>query len=55
MQYFEDPSHPTEIDLGKLLVDAAAEAGVKHLVYSSAESSKEVTNGEIDCETFESK
>ncbi|KAH7261984.1 hypothetical protein BKA59DRAFT_539634 [Fusarium tricinctum] len=56
----DDPSvsqenGPTELDLGKSLVDAAAEAGVRHFVYSGMASASEVTGGAIPNKAFEMK
>ncbi|KAF1812526.1 NAD(P)-binding protein [Eremomyces bilateralis CBS 781.70] len=52
---FDDPKNPTELDLGKLLVDTAADAGVKHFIYSSGASPSALTNGELMIPTFENK
>ncbi|KAH6980631.1 hypothetical protein BKA56DRAFT_616474 [Ilyonectria sp. MPI-CAGE-AT-0026] len=48
----DDPSintegGPTETDLGKLIVDAASEARVKHLVYSSFASATKASKGQV--------
>lgn len=45
---------PTEFDLGKNLVDAAAEAGVRHFVYSGMASASEVTGGTVPNKAFDS-
>ncbi|KAI9163046.1 NmrA-like family domain-containing oxidoreductase lnaB [Paramyrothecium foliicola] len=51
-----DPKNgPTELDLGKTIIDAAAEAGVQHFVYSGMASAKEITNGEIPNQPFDEK
>jgi hypothetical protein len=51
---FEDPEHTkTEVDLGKLIVDAAIEAGVEVLVYSGFNSAKEITNGKVPNPAFD--
>jgi uncharacterized protein YbjT (DUF2867 family) len=39
------PPHTHETDLGKQLADAAVEAGVQHLVFSSLENVDEITGG----------
>ncbi|KAF7542925.1 hypothetical protein G7Z17_g11162 [Cylindrodendrum hubeiense] len=49
------PGGPTETDLGKLIVDAAAEAGVRHFVYSGMESASEITNGDVPNAAFDEK
>ena len=50
----EDPENTkTEVDLGKLVVDAAIEAGVKVLVYSGFNSAKEITNGKVANPAFD--
>lgn len=45
---------PTEFDLGKLLLDCAAEVGVKHVVWSSVSSSKKISNGQVVIDAMES-
>ena len=54
-QAFADPNKPTEFDLGCILVDTAAEAGVKHVVYSSSPSSTELTEGKVKIEPMDSQ
>ncbi|KAH7149201.1 hypothetical protein B0J13DRAFT_300025 [Dactylonectria estremocensis] len=44
-----------ETDLGKILVDAAAESGVRHFVYSGMESASKITNGAVPNKAFEEK
>ena len=44
-----------EYDQGVNLIDAAAEAGVGHLVLSTLPSSKKISDGEIDLPHFETK
>ncbi|KAF2187323.1 NAD(P)-binding protein [Zopfia rhizophila CBS 207.26] len=51
----EKPDAPTELDLGKLIVDAAVEAGVQHFVYSGMASAAETTGGKIPVDGFEHK
>ncbi|KPM35784.1 hypothetical protein AK830_g10768 [Neonectria ditissima] len=56
----DDPSvgrkdGPSETDIGKGLVDAAVEAGVKHFVYSGLVSASITTNGEIPIDCFDEK
>lgn len=51
---FEDPENTkTEVDLGKLVVDAAIEAGVEILVYSGLNSAKKITNGRVANPAFD--
>lgn len=45
---------PTELDIGKSLVDAAAEAGVRHFVYSGMASASETTGGAVPNKAFDS-
>ncbi|EON68708.1 hypothetical protein W97_07966 [Coniosporium apollinis CBS 100218] len=52
---FNVPGGPTELNLGKTIIDAVAEAGVKHLVYSSLVSISEMTNGELANAEFDEK
>ncbi|RFN47255.1 family protein 1 [Fusarium flagelliforme] len=56
----DDPSvnqadGPTELDVGKAIVDAAAEAGVLHFVYSGMASASEITGGAIPNRAFDMK
>ncbi|KAJ4133440.1 hypothetical protein NW768_005026 [Fusarium equiseti] len=56
----DDPSvnqadGPTELDIGKAIVDAAAEAGVLHFVYSGMASASEITGGAIPNRAFDMK
>ncbi|KAM0397918.1 NmrA-like protein family domain-containing protein 1 [Fusarium culmorum] len=56
----DDPSMnqldgPTELDVGKHLVDAAAEAGVTHFVYSGMASASEITGGAVPARAFDMK
>ncbi|KAF3037458.1 hypothetical protein E8E12_001371 [Didymella heteroderae] len=53
---FEDPGNTrTEVELGKLVVDAAIEAGVEVFVYSGFNSAKEITNGKVANPAFDDK
>ncbi|KAJ4986695.1 NmrA family protein [Stagonosporopsis vannaccii] len=53
---FEDPNFTkTEVDLGKLVVDAAVEAGVEVFVYSGFNSAKEITGGKVANPAFDDK
>lgn len=45
----------SETQLGRIIVDAAAEAGVKHFVYSGMASVKDTTGGAISVLGFEEK
>jgi nucleoside-diphosphate-sugar epimerase len=45
---------PTELDIGKSLVDAASEAGVRHFVYSGMASASETTGGAVPNKAFDS-
>lgn len=49
IQSVNQPGGPTEFDLGKIIIDAAAEAGVQRLVYSSGADTETLTNGEVYC------
>ncbi|ORY04480.1 hypothetical protein BCR34DRAFT_491484 [Clohesyomyces aquaticus] len=51
---FENPEEKrTELDLGKILVDAAIEADVQHFVYSGMASATETSKGKIPVEAFD--
>jgi hypothetical protein len=54
MQSVNQPDGPTELDVGKGLVDAAAEAGVLHFVYSGMASASEITGGAVPAQAFDS-
>lgn len=45
----------SEKDIGKLLIDAAAEAGVEYVVYSGLASAYKATNGDVPCSDFDEK
>ncbi|KAJ5670393.1 uncharacterized protein N7477_005756 [Penicillium maclennaniae] len=45
----------TEFDLGKTIVDAAAEAGVRHFIFSSGPNSLEITNGKVKMNAAQNK
>ncbi|KAJ6440256.1 NmrA family protein [Purpureocillium lavendulum] len=49
------PGGLTERGLGKIIVDAAFEAGVQHFLYSGLASTTATTNGAITCRDFEEK
>ncbi|KAF4452726.1 NmrA-like family domain-containing protein 1 [Fusarium austroafricanum] len=56
----DDPSMnqkdgPTELDVGKVIVDAAAEAGVRHFVYSGMASASKTTGGAVPNQAFDMK
>ena len=51
---WRDPDAPTEFDLGKKIIDAAADAGVKHLVFSSGPPCAEMTGGKVRMNAMES-
>ncbi|KAJ4355711.1 uncharacterized protein N0V89_003731 [Didymosphaeria variabile] len=53
---FENPDEKrTEVDLGKIIVDAAAEAGVEVIVYSGFNSANKITGGKIPVAAFDDK
>ncbi|KAH7355479.1 hypothetical protein BKA66DRAFT_575365 [Pyrenochaeta sp. MPI-SDFR-AT-0127] len=53
---FENPEETrTELDLGKLIVDAAVEAGVEVFVYSGFNSAKEISKGKVENRAFDEK
>lgn len=51
---FRNQDGPTEFQLGKIIVDAAAQAGVKHLVFSSGPPCVEMTGGKVNLQAMES-
>ncbi|KAH6625833.1 hypothetical protein C7974DRAFT_208293 [Boeremia exigua] len=53
---YEDPDFKkTELDQGKLIVDAAVEAGVQVFVYSGLKGAKEITGGKVANPAFDDK
>ncbi|KAF7587661.1 hypothetical protein BBP40_006891 [Aspergillus hancockii] len=52
---FATEDGPTEFDLGKVLVDAAAQAGVKNLVFSTGPPCMEMTNGQVRMRAMDMK
>ncbi|KAL9611184.1 MAG: hypothetical protein Q9167_004169 [Letrouitia subvulpina] len=55
IEAFNDPEGPTESDFGKNIVDSAAMAGVKHLVFSSGPPSTEMTGGKVGMKAMDMK
>ncbi|RCI08455.1 hypothetical protein L249_8934 [Ophiocordyceps polyrhachis-furcata BCC 54312] len=51
---FRQPGAPSEVDLGKGIVDAAVDAGVEHLVFSSGPPCVEMTGGKVNMKAMES-
>ena len=54
-QALSEDGAPTEQELGKGLIDAAAEAGVEHLIYSGLASASVITKGALPNECFDGK
>ncbi|KAF2027972.1 NAD(P)-binding protein [Setomelanomma holmii] len=53
---FENPEETrTEVDLGRLIVDAAVEAGIEVFVYSGLNSAREITGGKGPNKAFDDK
>ncbi|KAJ6119518.1 hypothetical protein N7523_003798 [Penicillium sp. IBT 18751x] len=52
---FANPDGPTEFDLGKTIVDAATDAGVKHFVFSSGPPCTEMTEGKVRMKAMDMK
>ncbi|PGH21375.1 hypothetical protein AJ80_03292 [Polytolypa hystricis UAMH7299] len=52
---FDEPNGPTEVDLGRIIVDAANTVGVEQFVYSSAGSVSEITKGEMKLDMMDHK
>ena len=53
-EIWKTPDGPTEFDLGRTIVDAAAQAGVRHLVFSSGPPCVEMTGGKVKMNAMES-
>ncbi|CAG8888208.1 unnamed protein product [Penicillium egyptiacum] len=52
---FTNPESPSEFDMGKIIVDAAAFAGVQHFVFSSGPPCSEMTNGKVSMKAMDMK
>lgn len=52
---WNSPDGPTEFDLGKTIVDAAAQAGVQHFVFSSGPPCSEMTEGKVRMKAMDSE
>ncbi|KAF3481937.1 uncharacterized protein GIQ15_04696 [Arthroderma uncinatum] len=52
---WSDPNGPTEFDLGKSIVDAAAQAGVQNFVFSSGPPCTEMTGGKVRMKAMDMK
>lgn len=52
---WSSPDGPTEFDLGKTIVDAAAQAGVQHFVFSSGPPCSEMTEGKVRMKAMDSE
>ncbi|KAJ5664872.1 uncharacterized protein N7477_007320 [Penicillium maclennaniae] len=52
---FANNTGPTEFDMGKTIVDAAAHAGVQHFVFSSGPPCTEMTDGRIQMKAMDMK
>ncbi|EEP79375.1 conserved hypothetical protein [Uncinocarpus reesii 1704] len=53
-QAFRNEHGPTEFDMGKTIVDAAAEEGVRHFIFSSATNCTELTGGKVRMKAMDS-
>ncbi|KAJ5738140.1 hypothetical protein N7493_001295 [Penicillium malachiteum] len=52
---FTNPDGPTEFDMGKIVVDAAAKGGVETLVFSSGPPCTEMTKGKVSMKAMDMK
>lgn len=46
---------PTEFDMGKIIVDAAVTAGVRHVVHASLPYSSKLTDGQVSLISFDGR
>lgn len=54
--FWDDPKNPQkEVEQGKNIMQSAKDCGVQHVVFSSLENTKEMTNGENPVECCDSK
>ncbi|KAK2749912.1 hypothetical protein FQN57_005329 [Myotisia sp. PD_48] len=49
------PNGPTEVDCGRIIVEAANECSVEHFLYSSGPPVSQLTNGELSLDMMDSK
>ncbi|EGY21070.1 uncharacterized protein VDAG_02594 [Verticillium dahliae VdLs.17] len=54
-QSINEKGGPSETDMGKNIIDAAAEAGVQHFIFSGMASAAETTKGEFPNQAFDEK
>lgn len=52
---WSDPDGPTEFDLGRTIIDAAAQAAVQHFVFSSGPPCTEMTGGKVRMKAMDSE
>lgn len=52
---FRTPNGPSEVDCGRIIVEAANEVGVKHFLYSSGSPVSELTNGGLTLPMMDDK
>jgi uncharacterized protein YbjT (DUF2867 family) len=54
--FWDDPKNPdSELRHGRTIMDAARDNGVKHVVFSGLENTKDMTKGSIACECCDKK
>jgi uncharacterized protein YbjT (DUF2867 family) len=54
--FWDDPKNPdAELKQGHVIMDACKEAGVKHVVFSGLENTKDMSKGEVTCECCDKK
>jgi uncharacterized protein YbjT (DUF2867 family) len=52
---FLDPDGPTELDMGKTIIDAACLADVQHVIFSSGPPCTEMTSGKVSLKAMDSE
>ena len=50
---FKQEIGPSEYEMGKIIVDAAVEAGIKHAVHASLPAATKLTNGKVPVLAFD--
>jgi len=54
--FWDDPKNPdAELKQGRVIMDACKEAGVKHVIFSGLENTKDMSKGKVECECCDKK
>lgn len=53
MQNFKQQIGPSELEMGRGILDAAANAGIKHVVHASLPAATKLTQGRVSLTAFD--